>query len=389
MARRTLLITYIASYLLVVGRITRYLVRFRDYRFWSIVLLIGYLILMFSELLVIRRNRFLGHLYLFVQTAIICTFALITPNADFWTVLFLSPILHVMRYFPQRTGFLIVGIFGVMMAILLLLGPGPKVVLPLIFINVVSAFFIAAFVAIVREAETSNEELRKQQLKLQVAHRQLQTYTTQAEELAVLRERNRLARDLHDSVTQSLYAVTLYADAVVRLLSSGQVDSAAGNVRKLRRTARDALGEMRLLIYELRPPILEQEGLVAAIETRLKAVEGRSGLEVQLNVEKEFTLPPGVQGGLYRIAQEALNNILKHARARNVTVSLRLAEDDKRVILEIADDGIGFDPAAVRERGGMGLRGMAERAEQLGGQLRIESEPGAGTIVQVQVEGDQ
>jgi signal transduction histidine kinase len=204
-------------------------------------------------------------------------------------------------------------------------------------------------------------------------------------EKAVAGERNRLARDLHDSVTQSLFAVTLYADAAAQLVSSGQVDLVADNVRKLRRTAKEALGEMRLLVYELRPPLLKQEGLVAALQARLESVEGRAGLETLLKVEGKGRLAPDVEQALYRITQEALNNIFKHAQARSITVSLRLAEHPQTTILEIADDGIGFDPAAVQGRGGLGLRGMAERVEQLGGQLRIKSEPGAGTIVQVEV----
>jgi signal transduction histidine kinase len=204
-------------------------------------------------------------------------------------------------------------------------------------------------------------------------------------EKAVAAERNRLARDLHDSVTQSLFAVTLYADAAAQLVSSGQMDLVAGNVRKLRRTAKEALGEMRLLVFELRPPLLKQEGLVAALQARLESVEGRAGLETLLKVEGKGRLAPDVEQGLYRITQEALNNIFKHAQARNITVSLRLAEHPQTTILEIADDGIGFDPSAVQGRGGLGLRGMAERVEQLGGQLRIKSEPGAGTIVQVEV----
>jgi signal transduction histidine kinase len=204
-------------------------------------------------------------------------------------------------------------------------------------------------------------------------------------EKAVAAERNRLARDLHDSVTQSLFAVTLYADAAAQLVSSGQMDLVAGNVRKLRRTAKEALGEMRLLVFELRPPLLKQEGLVAALQARLESVEGRAGLETLLKVEGKGRLAPDVEQALYRITQEALNNIFKHAQARNITVSLRLAEHPQTTILEIADDGIGFDPSAVQGRGGLGLRGMAERVEQLGGQLRIKSEPGAGTIVQVEV----
>jgi len=206
----------------------------------------------------------------------------------------------------------------------------------------------------------------------------------QAQQLAAVRERNRLARDLHDSATQSLYAATLYADTATRLLSAGQEDLAGENLDKLRRAVKQALGEMRLLIFELRPPILEQQGLAAALEARLEAVEQRAGLKTQLTVEGKDRLPLEVEEGLYGIAMEALNNALKHARAGRIRVALRL--NARPVVLEIADDGIGFDPATSDQSGGLGLPGMAERAAQLGGHLIVESKPGEGTVVQVQVE---
>jgi signal transduction histidine kinase/ligand-binding sensor domain-containing protein len=197
-------------------------------------------------------------------------------------------------------------------------------------------------------------------------------------------ERSRLARELHDSVTQSLYSVTLYADAAKRLLSAEQWEKAAENLNKAGTTAKEALGEMRSLVYELLPPILEQEGLVAALESRLEAVEGRAGLETHLNVESGDRLPAEVEAGLYGVAQEALNNTLKHAHASKVAISLQ--QDGKAVRLEVADDGVGFDPQAAETRGGLGLRGMAERVEQMGGRLEIQSEPGEGTSVQVTVD---
>lgn len=224
MARRTLLIIYIAIYLLVVASIIRYVVRFSDYRFWSIALLLGYLILLFSEYFIFRRNRNLTYIYLLVQTIIICTISLISPNVDYWTALFLPLVVQVMHNFPQRTGFLITGIFTVIMAILMLLGPGPEAGLPLIFLNGLAYFLFAAFIAINREAEAARreaemarDESEKQQVDLQSAYRQLQSYTAQAEELAVLQERNRLARELHDSVTQSLYSLTLFSHAARRM----------------------------------------------------------------------------------------------------------------------------------------------------------------------------
>jgi signal transduction histidine kinase len=205
-------------------------------------------------------------------------------------------------------------------------------------------------------------------------------------EKAVAEERGRLARDLHDSVTQSLFAVTMYADAADRHLAKDQADMAAGNVRKLRRTAREALGEMRLLVYELRPLILEVEGLETALETRLEAVEKRAGLQTEFMVDVGDRLPHEIEEGLYRIAQESLNNILKHAQAKRVIVSLSFSTRSNSVILEITDDGVGFDPVVAQEHGGLGLRGIAERADQMGARLELVSEPGAGTTVRVQLE---
>jgi len=205
----------------------------------------------------------------------------------------------------------------------------------------------------------------------------------QAQQLAVMEERNRLARDLHDSVTQAVYSVTLYAEAATRLLSAGQVEMATEHLRELRATSQQALKEMRSLIYELRPPVLEKEGLVAALHARLDAVEGRAGVKTQFLVEGDGTLPAGVERELYHIAQEALNNALKHAEAGSIKLRLRI--DDRAAMMEIEDDGKGFDQAAAEECGGMGLRGMRERVASLGGILTVESRLGEGTRLRVEV----
>ncbi len=205
----------------------------------------------------------------------------------------------------------------------------------------------------------------------------------QAWQLAVVEERSRLARDLHDSVTQSLYGITLYSQAAAGHLASGRMDKVAEHLRELQDTSQDALAEMRLLIFELRPPILAEAGLAAALQARLLAVEGRAGLKTEFKSEMKGRLPLAIEEGLYRIAQEALNNCLKHGRARRIVV--KVWRDDSRVTLTIADDGVGFDPATARERGGLGLSAMAERAAQLGGRLGVNSKPGEGTQVRVEV----
>jgi PAS domain S-box-containing protein len=206
---------------------------------------------------------------------------------------------------------------------------------------------------------------------------------TQAERAAAFAERSRLARELHDSVTQSLYSIALYAEAVTRMLASGSGSEAAEHLHELRETALEALREMRLLIFQLSPPLMDEGGLVGAIQVRLDAVEARGGMDVNLQVEGEEHLSPPVRRELYQIAQEALNNALKHARAQAVRVILDFRDPDIR--LEVSDDGCGFDLTEAKKGGGLGLRGMKERIQAIGGTLHIESSPGKGTMVSVRV----
>jgi signal transduction histidine kinase len=206
----------------------------------------------------------------------------------------------------------------------------------------------------------------------------------QAKQVAVLEERNRLARELHDSVTQTLYGITLYAQAAVGQLALGNLEQVAENLREIQDTSQEILAEMRLLIYELRPPVLERVGLVGALQARLSAVEGRAGLKTTLKSDLAGRLPAAIEEGLYRIAQEALNNVLKHAHALTITVSL--SQSDKLVTMEIADDGVGFEPERVKGQGGMGLPAMQERTAALGGRLAISSKPGEGARVVMEVQ---
>lgn len=205
----------------------------------------------------------------------------------------------------------------------------------------------------------------------------------QAEQLAVMEERSRLARELHDSVTQSLYSLTLFAEVGRRAAEAGESERVIDYLNRLGQVTQQALKEMRLLLYELRASTLEAEGLVGALQQRLDAVEKRAGIEGRLVIEAMVELPALVEEGLYRIAQEALNNALKHAAATLVTV--RINANGEQAELEVIDNGVSFDPTNISNTGGMGLTSMRERAEQLGGSLAIYSKPGQGTRVKVNV----
>ena len=204
-------------------------------------------------------------------------------------------------------------------------------------------------------------------------------------EQAVLTERNRLANDLHDSVTQGLYGIVLYADAAKEQMISGNPLKAQGYLDEIKQAGKENLAEMRQLIFELRPQIVEEEGLVAALEARLYSVEKRAGLDVIFQSNIQTRLKPNIEDGLYRIAKEALNNALKHAQAETVRVFLN--QIGRKVTMEITDDGSGFILQSHFEQGGMGLITMDERAKEMGGELEISSNPGEGTRIFVEVDG--
>ncbi len=187
----------------------------------------------------------------------------------------------------------------------------------------------------------------------------------QVEQMVVMEERQRLARELHNSVTQALYSVNLYAEAARRALTAGKKGVTLENLKKLREMTREALLEMRLLVFELHPSILEKEGLVAALQSRLAAVESRSGLKTAISVEGERRLSLTMEEELYRIAQEGLNNAVKRARARSVKIELWYT--DQSVSLILSDDGTGFNLEAASGSGGMGLRGIKERVRKMNG----------------------
>ena len=167
------------------------------------------------------------------------------------------------------------------------------------------------------------------------------------------------------------------------MIDSGDFVQVKDNQSRLGEISQQALQEMRLLVYELRPQILQNEGLIGALEHRLAAVERRAGINARLHSGQEIDLPQNVEEELFYIIMEALNNTLKHANASEVVLWLKVEEES--LILTVEDNGRGFDSELSKSQGGMGLSSMIERAEKIGGSLSIQSEPGAGTTVTVSV----
>ena len=237
-------------------------------------------------------------------------------------------------------------------------------------------YFLASLVDISKRVE--------QEVALRATQDQL---AEQRRSMAVFEERQRLARDLHDSVSQSLHSLNLFSETLTSSLAKGNPDRTLQLAERLQESARQALKETRLMLYQLQPSRVDaatEVDLVREIESRLSSVEERAGVRASLNVEGDAgQCPAEWRENLFRITIEALNNSLKHAQARNVKVTIRC--DASAVEINVSDDGIGFDPLRAR-RGGMGLRSMRERAELIGGTLEIRSSPNEGTSVIVRVE---
>jgi signal transduction histidine kinase len=198
-----------------------------------------------------------------------------------------------------------------------------------------------------------------------------------ARKVAALEERQRLARELHDSVTQALYAIALGAHTAKEILGEGPV-RLKESLDPILALAQTAVSEMRFLIFELRPDYLENETLSTTLSRLADAVNTRYGCEVRLDLTPEMNFSLDLKEALYRISHEALTDIARYARAEVASIEIR--QENSHVVLVVQDDGAGFDPGASFP-GHLGLQSMRERAAESGGSLEIESGPAKGTTV--------
>jgi signal transduction histidine kinase len=233
-----------------------------------------------------------------------------------------------------------------------------------------------------QRVEERTHELAETNLRLtdeiEQRKRAEEALASKAAEEAVTAERTRLARDLHDAVTQTLFAASLIAEVLPELWAMDQQE-AMKSTEELRQLTRGALAEMRTLLLELRPAALTQSRLSDLIRQLCEALIGRARLPITLVIEGDRSLPPEVQVAFYRIAQESLNNVFKYAHATEVKVGL--FQTPLGVHLEICDNGIGFD-LSNQKTTSLGLRIMQERAEAIGAELSISSQPGTGVCVE-------
>lgn len=276
---------------------------------------------------------------------------------------------------------LFIALFDLAAAALLINSTG---ILQLWIISIVIVFRTLLYLLIGYSISLLADEQRRQNASLEQANRNLAGYAMTLEQLAISRERNHLARELHDTLAHTLSGLVVQLEAVEALWENSP-DEARHMVSDARNNARLGLNEARRAIQSLRAAPLEDLGLVLALGRLARSEAERGGLRLELQAPDNLpNLPPAVEHSLYRVAEEALRNAKRHARASSLIV--RLEHQDRRIRLTIEDDGCGFDTAQPPPLESYGLRGMQERAEAIGGQFSVHSRYGEGTRVQLSVE---
>jgi signal transduction histidine kinase len=347
-----------------------------------------WLILLVSEPAISRKWPFHKYggffsIYLIIQTSLICVLLVILERADFLAILFAILSMQVMQRFSPRVGWVWIGLFAPLMALSLTFAYIVSEALALTLIYTGLDIFLAFYSLAAQRAQTARAQNQKMAAELETTNHQLQAYSQQLEQLATAHERLHLARELHDSVTQTIFSMNLTTQSALVLLERdpGRV---AGQLDHLNQLAQSALSEMRVLIAELRPEPVAEGGLAAALRQHLFSRSLPEGLSVSLDVEGDQSLKPAEEQGLFRIVQEAVNNVMKHSGASQAVIRLHQTEP---FWIEVEDNGQGFDLKSAqtgsRPGGQVGLSGMQERAAEIGWDLRVITSPGTGTRIQV------
>jgi len=362
--------------------------------------LVAYSLFLFAETWMIRHqvsgltySKKLQLVYLLLQSSLAIGLLAISPPKDFFALLFIPLSLDAVSFFGRRYGFICIAFFSLAMTGALLFSEeGSLFGLAMGALYSGMCFLFGGYAHQVQKAEAAHEQNQRTYNELQMAHRQLQGYADQVASLAVEHERNRLARDLHDSVTQTVFSMNLAAQSARLLLDKESpfdtaspvrtTPRASGQLLRLEELSANALREIQSLVSQLRPRSVAEEGLPTALRRLADERQALDSLQVSLEVRGDGMLSEAVATGLYSIAHEALTNVLKHSGVHEATLRLNL--DATETCLEIEDRGLGFDPQAdLNQRGHLGLAGMSERAHEIGWNLSVESQHGQGTRIRV------
>ncbi len=321
------------------------------------------------------------HLYLAVHGGLVESLMLLQPGWTMYPVLYVTPITWAILALPRRQGVGWIVAYSVATAISFIVGISPSEGIIALVLYGVLYSFLGTFAGALARADAARQESQALLADLREAHRQLQDYAMRAEELAVVEERNRLAREMHDTLGHRLTVASVQLEAAQRL-GPTEWQRAMGLVSTVREQVREALRELRGTVATLRTPVEADLHLRSALRRLMAHFEEATGLTVHRVLPDEMPpIPDAHRLALFRATQEALTNIQKHSGASQVWLVLNIAND--AVTLLISDDGQGM--GASNGETGFGLQGLRERAGHLGGDLHVEPRLGGGTQISLRL----
>jgi len=352
--------------------------------FMALGILFVWSVLSVSEPAISKRWSKYAPIYLALQTGLIFILLGMPGYTDFFAIPFAILSMQVIFMLNPKIWIVWIGMCALVTAMLLVKTYGSQT-FALVLLYTAGNVFYGFYARATRRAQEMHSENLALASELQEANQKLRTYSTQVEQLVVAKERNRLARDLHDSVTQTVFSMTLATQSATLLLERDP-ERVGAQLDRLNQLARNALSEMGLLISELKPEEAGREGLVATLRNYLTGGHFPENITIGLEVQGEQALVLTEEQSLFHIIQEALNNIVKHSRASEAQIRIHLAEP---MWIEVEDNGTGFDLQQAQGSGRVGLPAMRERAEEIGWDLQIRTSPGIGTCVRVEKLSDE
>jgi signal transduction histidine kinase len=345
-------------------------------------LMLCFLLVFLVEYALSRRVGKWFNFYLLAQSCLVFLLFFYSNHQDYDYVSLLFAILgmQAMQYLDRRSGTIWIVLFFILFSIPFIRFEGPLegVIRVVLFGSVI--IFLSAYSLATRHAQEARAQNISLMQQLQTANLQLESHSDTLKQLGAAHERQRLRRELHDSVTQTIFSMTLTAQSAL-LLADRDLSRVGTQLERLNQLAQSALAEMHTLISELRLEQPAGEDLEAQLRKHIDSRHIPEGLTISLDMEGDERLSSQEEQGLFRITQEALNNVIKHARASKASIHLHMAQT---FWIEIADNGQGFSLDQIQGSGRLGLAGMQERADEISWELNIRSAPGDGTHIRAE-----
>lgn len=345
---------------------------------WILLIIFG--VILISEQALTHRFPIYPRLYTLAQSALVITMLYSAPTLDFIPMLFFPLSFQAVQFFHAPVGFAWIAVFVLATSGMLLFGMEWQAGVTLVLAGGGANILMGSLAHLIEHTEQRRLDNQRLFGDLQMAYFQLKDSAAQAEALAIASERHRLARELHDSLTQTIFSMNLAVQSAQLSIQETPLET-EGYLIHLQNLARSAASEVQTLTRQTPFRSLAQGGLASMIQHLAEERLAQDGLQVTLEITGQRSLPESVEINLYRIAQEALNNITRHAGVHQAQVRLHL--ESPIASLAVIDEGCGFDLADSKQGRGFGLIGMAERASEIGWGLEIESCPGKGTCIRV------